>query len=326
MNRSLLKKNVRESRWLLLACAAAIFAFCWLRVWMVSRLATDRFRAILEMLPSDWRKFLSVDLEWLITYPGRISLAYQELIVILCMAIWSIARGSDAVSGELNRGTLEMLLAQPLSRGRILFMQAAVTLSGVAVLAAAAFGGTGAGVFTTTVKEEVSPHITIPFYLPGIGTQIPLPFGERTTRYTPMYHKVDMRLFLPATANLFSLGVMIAGFSLLMSSWDRYRWRTIGIVTGVLVVQTMLKIAGMASESTRWLKCLTVLSAYEPESFVRVADLTPNAAWAFNNYDAQGSWSSFGPLASDLLLVGVGLASLLGAAVIFSRRDLPAPL
>src|SRR6188768_4116856 len=108
MNRYLLKKTIRESRWLLLGCSSAVWAFCWLRVWMVSRIETDRFKAILEMLPTDWRRFLSVDLEWLITYPGRISLAYQELIVILCMAIWSIARGSDAVSGELNRGTLEM--------------------------------------------------------------------------------------------------------------------------------------------------------------------------------------------------------------------------
>lgn len=326
MKYPLLTKNLRESRWLLLGCAAAVFVFCWLRVWIVSRLATDRFRAILEMLPGDWRRFLSVDLEWLITYAGRISLAYQELIVILCMAIWSIARGSDAVSGELNRGTLEMLLAQPLSRRRILFMQSLVTFCGVAVLAFAAFGGTVIGIYATTVKEEVSPQITLPFYIPGVGTQIPLPFGETTTQYTPMSEKVDAWVFLPATANLFSLGVMIAGFSLLMSSWDRYRWRTIGITTGVLVIQVLLKITGMAADSTRWLKYLSLLSAYEPESFVRIADVTPGDTWAFNLYDAQNQWSGFGPLANDLLLIGVGIACVAGAAVIFLRRDLPAPL
>src|SRR5262245_32885378 len=107
MNQLLLKKLFRESRWLLLGCSLAVFAFCWLRVWLVSQLATERFKTILEMLPGDWRRFLRVDLEWLITYPGRISMGYQELIVVLCMALWSVARGSDAVSGELNRGTLE---------------------------------------------------------------------------------------------------------------------------------------------------------------------------------------------------------------------------
>jgi ABC-2 type transport system permease protein len=293
---------------------------------MVSKLATDRFRAILEMLPGDWRRFLSVDLEWLITYTGRISLGYQELIVILCMTLWSIARGSDAVSGELNRGTLEMLLAQPLSRLQILLTQTLVTFSGVAILAAAAFAGTSAGVFFTAVREEVPPHLTAPFYLPGIGMEIPLPFGERTVRFTPMYEKVNVLLFLPATANLFALGVMIAGFSLLMSSWDRYRWRTIGLVAGVLVVQSMLKIASMASPSTNWMKWLSILSLYQPESFVRVADLTPKWAWSFGIYDAHGKWTNFGPLASDGLLIGVGLACVVGAAWIFSRRDLPPPL
>jgi ABC-2 type transport system permease protein len=293
---------------------------------MVSRLETDRFKAILDMLPSDWRRFLSVDLEWLITYPGRISLAYQELIVILCMALWSIARGSDAVSGELNRGTLEMLLAQPLSRSRIFFSHASVTFVGVAVLAAAAFGGTCAGILTTTVKEEVSAKISLPFYLPGVGTQVPLPFGKTKTVYTPMSEKTEMSLFLPATVNLFALGFMIAGFSLLMSSWDRYRWRTIGITTGVLVVQVMLKLAGMASDSTHWLKYLSILSAYEPESFVRMADLSPASAWSFNLYDLQGRWSGFGPLASDSLLIGVGLICFLAGARILVRRDLPAPM
>jgi ABC-2 type transport system permease protein len=278
------------------------------------------------MLPNDWRRFLSVDLEWLITYPGRISLAYQELIVILCMAIWSIARGSDAVSGELNRGTLEMLLAQPLSRRRILLTHAIVTLIGVAVLAGAALGGTAAGVYTTDIQEEVPPHLPLPFYLPGLGTQVPLPFGERTVQNTPMHEKVDIRLFLPATLNLFALGVMIMGFSMLMSSWDRYRWRTIGIVTGVLVVQVMLKIAGMASDSTRWLKYLSILSAYEPETFVRLADLKPEEAWSWMIYDPQGNWAGLGPLGSDLALIGLGAISLAIGFVIFTRRDLPAPL
>jgi ABC-2 type transport system permease protein len=226
----------------------------------------------------------------------------------------------------VNRGTMEMLLAQPLSRARILLTQVAVTLVGVGVLALSAHGGTAVGVYTTSVKEEIAPAISLPFYLPGVGTKISLPFGKPTVRYTPMREKVDLQLFVPATVNLFALGVMIAGFSTLMSSWDRYRWRTIGIVTGVLVVQVMLKVAGMASESTRWLKYLSVLSAYEPESFVRVADLHPERTWAVAMYDAQGAWEGFGPLASDLLLLGVGGVALAGAFAIFLKRDLPAPL
>ena len=57
MNRALLWKCFRESRWLLLSCTAAVYAFCWVRVWMVGRIDTERFGAILDLLPGDWKKF-----------------------------------------------------------------------------------------------------------------------------------------------------------------------------------------------------------------------------------------------------------------------------
>lgn len=326
MNRLLISKSIRESRWLLLGCGTAIFLFCWLRVWIVSRLSTDRFRTILEMLPRDWRRLLSVDFEWMITYPGRISLAYQELIVILCVSIWSIARGSDIVSGEINRGTMEMLLAQPISRTRILVTQSVIAVIGVALLALSAHGGTWVGIQTTSVKEEVSPKVQLPIYMPGMGTELPIPFGEKVIRHVPMREKVRVGVFWPATVNLFALGVMMTGFSTLISSCDRYRWRTIGIVTGVLVAQLILKIAGMALEGWRGLTYISLLSAYEPESHVRLADMSPPDVWSFVLYDAQGHWSGFAPLTHDLLLVGIGAISLIAAAIIFARRDLPAPV
>ena len=99
MTRVLLRKYVHDAKWLLIACGGTMFAFCWIRVWIVSRLDTGRFKAILDLLPYDWQRFTPVDFDWLITYTGRISLAWDELIVVLCVSIWAIARGSDCVSG-----------------------------------------------------------------------------------------------------------------------------------------------------------------------------------------------------------------------------------
>ena len=50
------------------------------------------------------------------TSAGRIAVAYDDPIVLLLVTVWAISRGSDAVSGELNRGTMEMVLAQPVTR------------------------------------------------------------------------------------------------------------------------------------------------------------------------------------------------------------------
>lgn len=326
MNGALLKKCWRESRWLLAACAAAIYAFCWLRVWMISRIDTARFEAIIDLLPGDWKKFTPVDVGWLVTYAGRMSLAYDEPIVVFGVSIWAIARGSDCVSGELNRGTMEMLLAQPLSRLQILLHQAAVAVVGLVVLSSAAWLGSYTGIHTTTAREEFRPVWQLPFRIPGISGAVPKVLTEPQIKLTPMSEKVSASDLTPASVLLFSLGFCIAGFSTLVSACDRYRWRTIGIVVGVYVVQTMAKLLGMASETWRWLTYGSFLTVYEPEAIVKQCLDDPDLTWSLSRYDAAGEWIGLGPLGCNLILLGIGYLAYVAAAVIFHRRDLPAPL
>ena len=79
-------------------------------------------------------------------------------------------------------------------------------------------------------------------------------------------------------------------------------------------------------DSTDWLLYLTALTAHEPEHFVYLADSTPNLAWQFFLYDEQGRWIAYGPLWYDAILAAIGSVSYAGAAFVFCRRDLPAPL
>jgi ABC-2 type transport system permease protein len=217
---------------------------------------------------------------------------------------------------------MEMLLAQPLSRQQILWTQAVVTLVGIAVLAAASWLGVYTGIHTTTVEQPPpAATITVPF----LQLEIPNPFVSREPIRVPMSEKVDGRLFVPAAGNLFALGVFLAGFSTLMSAWDRYRWRTIGIVVGTYVVQMAMKIIGLASDRFAWLQYGSFFTAYEPEILVSIAANRPEDTWTLLQTQ-QGEFVALGPLGYIGVLVGVGAFGYLAAAVIFSRRDLPAPL
>jgi ABC-2 type transport system permease protein len=322
INRALLRKSVGEAKWLLLGCSTVILAFCWLRVWLVSRLDTDRFQRILDNLPDTWKRFSPVDFEWLVTYAGRISTTFNEPIVVFGVAIWAIARGSDCVSGELGRGTMEMLLAQPVSRLQVMFTQAAVTLGGVLLLALAAWGGIYGGLHTNTARQEIPPT----FHVPLLGRDIPLPFGEPEVRYTPMWQLVDANLFIPAAANLFALGVFLSGLSTLASSWDRYRWRTIGFVVSVFVIQIIVKLIGQGVDYLSWLVYGSTITAYEPQRLVQIAEQAPEATWSVLLFSGQGAFAGLGPLGYDLVLLLLGVLCYAAAAVIFTRRDLPAPL
>jgi len=322
----LLRRRIDEAKWLLSACSIAMIWFCWVRVWLVSRIDTTRFQEILDLLPSDWQRFTSVDFAWLITYAGRLSLAYDEFVVVGCISIWAIARGSDCVSGELGRGTLEMLLAQPFSRTTVLVSQILVTIFGTAVLAFSAWFGTWLGIQATSVEKEVTAAWQLPIPLPLIGSEVPVPFAKPTKQQIPMRELVDGTLFIPASVSLFAFGMMIAGFTALMSSWDRYRWRTIGIVVGVFLEQTITKLIGMGTDDYHWLIYSSAFTAYEPEAFVRIADQMPESTWNLLLYDADGAWAGFGPLSNHLTMLTIGIVSFIGACVILRRRDLPAPL
>jgi ABC-2 type transport system permease protein len=227
-----------------------------------------------------------VPFEQIASVAGRIAAEYDDPVVLLLMTVWSISRGSDAVSGELNRGTLEMVLAQPVTRFDVLLSQAGVTIIGAALLSLAAWLGTNMGLATITLEATLSPLV-----------------------------------FIPAALNLFALGVFLAGLTTMVSAATNYRNRTIGIVGGFYALSMIAKIVGRLVPPWKWLAYVSYFTAFEPQAVVATAA----RRWSFFVTSADGSWVA-GALTYDTILFGAGFACYLVAAVIFARRDLPAPL
>jgi ABC-2 type transport system permease protein len=179
MSRFLLRKSVAEGRWLLLACWLALFAYSWMRVWLVSQLEMEAFQNIILEVWDDFQKFSPVPLSQLFTYTGRIARTYTEPVVVVCVAGWAIARGSDCVSGELGRGTMEMVLAQPVSRGRLVLTSCLVTTVGSALLALAVWAGIWIGIRTNVVEQTVTRPL---LSFSPIPLEVPNPWGEEEVR------------------------------------------------------------------------------------------------------------------------------------------------
>lgn len=322
MNRALIKKSLHETRLLFAACAAWLFAFCWIRVWIVSSMEETRFANILELLGDNLVKTLSpVSLAHLTSFTGRIALAWDDGLVVFVMLAFAITRGSDVVSGELNRGTLEMLLAQPVSRLQVLTSQALITVTSIALLSLATWLGTWMGIQTTQAKlERQATLVKIPF-----GPSLPNPFAKPQIEKVPMRSQVEPESFAPAAVNLFCFGVCFAGGATLLSACDRFRWRTIGIIFGLFVVQAIAKVVGVLVEGFQWLKYSSALTAYEPSRLVEIAVQQPQYTWSLTMPAATGELA-IGPVGYDLVLVGLGVLCYVAAAIIFAKRDLPAPL
>ena len=279
------------------------------------QLILDNFQFMERMLPVSFAE--------LITYSGRISQFYNEPVVLICVLLWCISRGSDTVSGQLNRGTMEMILAQPVSRMQVFWSHALVTLAGTILLPLVAWCGSSAGIANATITER-APHSTVT--IPLVDLELRNPFIPKQTITVPLSERVRPVEFLPAASILACLGICFAGITMLLSSLDRFRRRTVGIATGVVLLQMILRIAGLAHESLSWLLNFTVFAAYNPSRFVIYINRDPDVLTSLLLRDHEGVSQGLGPLPSHLLLILIGVGCMLAAAFIFRRRDLPAPL
>jgi ABC-2 type transport system permease protein len=318
-----LRKTLGDARLLLLASAGTLFAFSWIRVLIVASMEAGRFQKIVYNLPDVIIRLSPVPIRDLISYPGLIGFTFEEPVVYLIMAVWTISRASDCVSGELGRGTLEMILSQPISRSHYLFTHTLVTSAGILLLSGAVFAGTSVGIKTARVDTGQN---AIRWQVPIFGFEIPV--NDRSVRpaTAPLSQFVSPWLFVPSTINYVCLGVFLTGVTLVASSVDRFRWRTIGIVVAFYVFQTILELIGMAMTGMRWLLSFTFFSAYEPVAIATGTSRNSAFAWRFLDAESSGFLPDLGPLGFDALLLAIGISGMGLAAWIFRNRDLPAPL
>lgn len=326
MIRLLIKKTVFESILLFLACAVMLFVFCWSRVWIVCQFDLQQFKPLLDQFRM-FEKYSPVPLEQLLTYAGSIGMTFNEPVVILCMMVWAISRGSDVVSGEIGRGTLEMLLSQPISRARLLLTHSGVCIAGLLLLCTIAWLGIYFGIYTNSVKETLTPSVN--FRIPFFPVNIPIPTGESQQIESPLASQVSATLYALPTLNLFCFAFFVLACSSMLSCFDRYRWRTIGIMIGIYVIQFLMFLLSKATDWTGFVGYASFFSCYQPDAIVMYAQRHPESAWSiFTPSSAQSiQWPHLlGPVGLSLVLLTLGITFYTVAWLRFRSRDLPAPL
>jgi ABC-2 type transport system permease protein len=323
--RILLKKYLIES-WLLWgSCALIILIFPWIRIWTVSQFELSGFQPLIEQFKA-FEKFSPVPLSQFLTFEGMIGLTFAEPILLLTFLTFAIARGSDVVSGELGRGTMEMLLSQPITRLQMLLAHGTVSLIGMILLGVCCWIGIYAGVQTNSTPV-LQPRASVT--LPGTSIVVSNPFDEAKLVDTPLSELVSPSLYIASTINLVALGIMVFSLSVFMSSWDLYRWRTIGLVIGIYILQFLLFVLSKSTPRTRFLMPLSFFGAYQPDWMVQAigSESMPMFALYRISKQANGFLGDFeiGPLGYTSILLALSCILYTLAAIIFHRRDLPAP-
>ena len=91
----------------------------------------------------------------LFSLPGAITLGVQHPLAIAMIGIFAVGASATAVAGERARGTLEVLLARPISRLAVYWSILGALLVAVVIVLAAIMGGMVGGAAMQGVSDEL---------------------------------------------------------------------------------------------------------------------------------------------------------------------------
>jgi ABC-2 type transport system permease protein len=262
------------------------------------------------------------------------TIGWVHPLIITIFCVWAIGRAAGAIAGELDRGTMELLLAQPLARSRVVLAHLWVDLITIPILSLSMWGGTILGVWIVgPIKVQTSEVLdkspAKPAYLLELG-----PFKVRLANPAADLGKMkgsnnaeEIRRRLEVNPWAFGAaawvvgGLMFAvsGFTMWLSALGRYRGRVLGLAVFLVLLQFLINLIGQMWDVMEPLRPLTVFYYYQPQQVVLLGD------W----YVTLREWNGGKPLCHVPMvgvLIGIGVVGYGLTWWTFTRRDLPAPL
>jgi ABC-2 type transport system permease protein len=240
MNPALWRKAFSDAWLHLLISSLILITFAWIFLWLMSKIEIGVVATLLKAMPPMFQKLMGIPIADLATSAGRTSLLFVHVVTLLVCVGWAVGRGSDTISGEIGRGTMDLLASLPVYRASLLFPPAVVAALGTALLAISVWLGISLGLATIKIEG------------------------------------VTLGKFVPAVTNLSAMVFCLTGVTAFISSCSRDRWRTIFMAVGFFLVSFILEMVGRLWERGGWLEYLTFLSLFHPQEFTLLPE---KAGW-----------------------------------------------
>jgi ABC-2 type transport system permease protein len=172
-----------------------------------------------------------------------LSIGYVHPLVQTILCIWAIGRAAGAVAGEIDRGTMELLLAQPLARPRLLLAHLLVDMLTIPVLCLSLWLGTCLGSALVGLLDPPSPRML-----------------------------VDPLAFAPSLMNVGTLVFAISGYTIWLSAAGRFRGRVLGLAVLLTLLQFLVNVIGQLWNVMEPLRPFTVFYYYQPQQMILAPD------------------------------------------------------
>jgi ABC-2 type transport system permease protein len=173
-----------------------------------------------------------------------LSVGYVHPLLLTMLGVWAVGRAAGAVAGELDKGTMELLLAQPLARWRVIGSHFVVDCLTIPFLCGCLWAGTALGAYVFDLVEM-----------------------------TKMDKKpIEPLQFGLAQVNVAALLFAISGYTMALSSAGRFRARVLGIAVVLTLLQFLINLLGQTWQDIEFLRPWTVFYYYQPQGLILSLD------------------------------------------------------
>jgi ABC-2 type transport system permease protein len=245
MSWPLFRKIIFDLRWPWLGTALLLTLFEALWVKITHRVTTEVIPAITAKIPwTDLVKVLfqdsgklvqvvlggeSIDLS---NYQDLLSIGYVHPLPTTVLLIWALGRGAGALAGELERGTMELLIAQPIARWKVVTTHFCVDLVTLPALTMCMFLGTLLGAYIV-----------------------------------PLSHP-NLLDYWKAVTLAASLGFALTGMTIAISSLGRSRWRVLAWAIALALLMSLLNILAQLWDALGPYRPLSIFYYYQPQNTI----------------------------------------------------------
>lgn len=229
MNGPLLGHTWRAQRTKLLLVSTALAIWGFLMPFVYAKFGSQ-FKTLLAsgMLPKQFAEFGNGDV---FSLPGSIALGFIHPIAISLVSVFAVGFCAAAVAGEQQRGTLEVVLARPVSRRAVYATLLIASMGFVGVTIAALLGGSVMGAA-----------------FEGIG-------GELALRYVPLLWVNGLLLF----GSISAIGLAAS------VSFDRFA-PALGVTLGTVVIMYFLEVLGSLWPDAAFLQPYSLFHYLKPKA------------------------------------------------------------
>ncbi|MQR96913.1 ABC transporter permease [Fictibacillus phosphorivorans] len=216
-------------------------AYIILIIWIYPSIADMQgFNDMIGALPESMRKLIGME-NGINSLSDYIAGEFYGMLFLIILMVYVILTSTRVMARLVDQGSMAYLLATPHSRVKVAITQAAVLLTGLALIVG----------FTTFS-------------------------GIAASEWLIEDYQLDVASFITLNILTFLTFSSIAGYCFLISSLSNDEKKALGISAGITLLFYMLNMAGKLSEKTEWMLNLTIFKWYDP---IKMINNETDAFW-----------------------------------------------